>query len=101
MREELLQGDILKIERIKHPVLIVSKDFFNTTGVIIGCPIFHESIKGPLHIWISVDDIAGYVQCEKLSLLDLNIRGYKKIGKINLPDRINIVDAIQGIFEYV
>lgn len=101
MREELLQGDILKIERIKHPVLIVSKDFFNTSGAIIGCPIFAESIRGPLHIWISADDIEGYVQCEKLALLDLTIRGYKKIGKIKLGDRINIVDAVQGIFEYV
>ena len=81
MREELLQGDILKIERIKHPVLIVSKDFFNTSGVVIGCPIFKASIRGPLHIWISADDIEGYVQCEKLALLDLAVRGYKKIGK--------------------
>ena len=27
MKEELHQGDILKIEHIKKPVLIVSKDF--------------------------------------------------------------------------
>jgi len=101
MREELLQGDILKIERIKHPVLIVSKDFFNTSQSIIGCPIFEESTKGPLHIWISTEDINGYVQCEKLALLDLKVRGYKKIGRIKLGDRINIVDAVQGIFEYV
>ena len=26
--EILHQGDILKIEKIKHPVLVVSKDFF-------------------------------------------------------------------------
>ena len=30
--EFLHQGDILKIEKIKHPVLVVSKDFFNTSG---------------------------------------------------------------------
>ena len=29
--EFLHQGDILKIEKIKHPVLVVSKDFFNTS----------------------------------------------------------------------
>lgn len=34
------QGDILKIEGIRHPVLVVSKDFFNTSGEIIGCPIY-------------------------------------------------------------
>ena len=32
------QGDILKIEKIKIPVLVVSKDFFNQTGEIIGWP---------------------------------------------------------------
>ena len=31
MKEELHQGDILKIEHIKKPVLVVSKDFFNQT----------------------------------------------------------------------
>ena len=33
------QGDILRIEKIKHPVLAVSKDFFNTSGEVIDCPI--------------------------------------------------------------
>ncbi len=28
MKEELHQGDILKIEQIRKPVLVVSKDFF-------------------------------------------------------------------------
>ena len=33
--ERVHQGDILKIERIKKPVLVVSKDFFNQTHEII------------------------------------------------------------------
>ena len=53
--EHLHQGDILKIEKIKHPVLVVSKVFFNTSAEIIGCPIIRESIPGPLHIWMSTD----------------------------------------------
>ena len=40
--EQLHQGDILKIDKIKHPVLVVSKDFFNSSGEIIGCPIISE-----------------------------------------------------------
>ncbi len=101
MLESLHQGDILAIEQIKHPVLVVSKDFFNSSGEIIGCPIFANSTAGPLHIFISTDELKGYVQCEKLALLDLSVRGYKKIGSIQLMDRINISDAVQGIFEYV
>lgn len=99
--EALHQGDILKIEKIKHPVLIVSKDFFNTSGEIIGCPIIKDSIPGPLHIWMATKENEGYIQCEKLALLDLSIRGYKKIDKLPISEIINVSDAIQGIFEYI
>ena len=50
------QGDILKVEKIKNPVLVVSKDFFNETGEIIGCPIFDHSIGSPLHIEIETEN---------------------------------------------
>ena len=101
MSEELYQGDILKIEHIKKPVLVVSKDFFNQTFEIIGCPIFEMGEAGPLHIHIKTENIEGYVQCEKLALLDMKVRGYTKIGRIYYPDIINITDAIQGIFDYI
>lgn len=99
--EVLHQGDILKIEKIKPPVLVVSKDFFNTSGEIIGCPIIKNSMPGALHIWMSTEENEGYIQCEKLALLDLSIRGYKKVDSLPIPEMINISDAIQGIFEYV
>lgn len=99
--EHLHQGDILKIEKIKHPVLIVSKDFFNTSGEIIGCPIIKDSMPGPLHIWMSTGEHEGYIQCEKLALLDLSIRGYKMIDRLPISEMINVSDAIQGIFEYI
>lgn len=76
--DKLYQGDILRIERIKHPVLIVSKDYFNTSGEIIGCPIIERSVLGPLHIYVSTDEIEGFVNCEKLALLDMTYRGFKK-----------------------
>ena len=101
MKGEIHQGDILQIEKIKPPVLVVSKDFFNKSGEIIGCPIYETGAEGPLHISIRTEEITGYVQCENLALLDLNIRGYKKIDRIPLSDVINITDAIQGIFDYL
>lgn len=97
----LQQGDIIKIERIKHPVLVVSKNIFNTSGQIIGCPIIKNSMPGPLHIWMETDENEGYVHCEKLALLDLSVRGHKKIDRLPISDMINISDAIQGIFEYI
>ena len=97
----LQQGDIIKIEKIKHPVLVVSKNFFNTSGQIIGCPIIKNSVAGPLHIWMETDENEGYVQCEKLALLDLSVRGHKKVDRLPISDMIEISDAIQGIFEYI
>lgn len=95
------QGDILKIEGIRHLVLVVSKDFFNTSGEIIGCPIYANATKSPLHIQISTAETKGYVQCEKLTLLDLSVRGYKKMDALALEERMNIADAVQGIFDYI
>lgn len=101
MKERLCQGDIVKIERIKSPVLVTSKDFFNQTGEIVGCPIFQDSTPSPLHIKIKTGRTEGYAQCEKLALLDLNVRSFLKTDRILMEDIINITDAIQGIFDYV
>ena len=101
VKEELHQGDILKIENIKMPVLVVSKNFFNRTFEIIGCPVYKKGENDPLYIQIKAKDIEGYVQCEKMALLDLNNRGYSLIDRIQYPDIINITDAIQGIFDYI
>ncbi len=99
--ESLHQGDILKIEKIKHPVLVVSKDFFNMDGEIIGCPIIRNSTSAPLHIWMATEENEGYIQCEKLTLLDMSLRGYKKVDRLPISEMINVSDAIQGIFEYI
>lgn len=99
--QHLFQGDILKIEKIKHPVFVASKDFFNTSGEIIGCPIINNSKPGPLHIWISTEHTEGYIHCEKLALLDLTIRGYKKTDRLPISELMNVSDAIQSIFEYI
>ncbi len=99
--EKLHQGDIVLVERIKDPVLVVSKDYFNLSGEIIGCVIFKKHTSSPLHRYIEAGEFRGYVQCEKMALLDLNIRGYKKIGSIQMLDRMEISDTIQGIFDYI
>lgn len=97
----LHQGDILKIEKVRHSVLIVSKDFFNSGGEIIGCPILEKSVPSPLHILVTAEENRGYVQCEKLALLDLSVRGYKKVDRLPVSELLNVLDAIQSIFEYI
>ena len=54
-----------------------------------------------MHIHVKTEDMEGYVQCEKMSLLDLSVRGYSKIDRIDYSDIINITDAIHGIFDYI
>ena len=40
----------------------------------------------------------GYIQCEKLALLDLSVRGYKKVDTLPITEMMNVSDAIQGFF---
>ncbi len=101
MKENLHQGDIISVHPFKIPILIVSKDFFNQTSEVIGCPIFDEGIAGPLHIPVNGNRIKGIVHCEKMKLLDLNVRSYSIIDRIPMPFIIDITDAIQGIFDYI
>ena len=62
----LLQGDIIKIERTKMPVLVVSRDSFNESGAVIGCPIMDVLDDDPLHVPIFAEETQGCVQCEKV-----------------------------------
>ena len=47
---------------------------------------------------MSTENTEGYIQCEKFALLDLSIRGYKKVDRLPISEMINVSDAIQGIF---
>ena len=100
MLYEINQGDILIIERINTPVLVVSKAYFNKMEQIIACPIQREASEDPLHISINTKEVKGIVLCEQMKLLDLRVRGYKKSLELPLNEIMNITDAIQSIFDY-
>ena len=94
------QGVIYSVENIKDPVLAVSKNFFNKSETAIVCPIVSRASKDPLHIQIETGELKGYVLCEHMKLLDLRVRGYKKVSEISLEELVNITDAVQSIFDY-
>lgn len=100
MLNEIVQGDIYSVERINSPVLVVSKTYFNKSEQIIACPILSTASKDPLHIYVSAKEVNGVVLCEQMKLLDLRVRGYKKIAEISIEEVMNITDAIQSIFDY-
>ena len=63
------QGDLLKVEGIQHPVIVVSNDYFNQSGRAIVCPILKKAAPGPLHIRLRETEVDGYVLCEQVRYL--------------------------------
>ena len=53
-----------------------------------------------MHIGIETDELSGVVLCEDVKRLDLQERGFRRVGRIKYEDIINITDAIQSIFDY-
>ncbi|MBR5047343.1 MAG: type II toxin-antitoxin system PemK/MazF family toxin [Eubacterium sp.] len=92
------QGDVLKVEGLKGEFLVVSKNFFNLSEQAILCPIIKDTFRDPLHIWI--DETDSFVLCEQMRMFDLRYRGWKKTNSISYIRLIDIVDAIQSIFDY-
>lgn len=52
----------------------------------------------PIGLNLVTEENEGYIQCEKLALLNLSIRGYKKVDRLPASEMMNVSDAIQGIF---
>lgn len=94
------QGDLLKIEGIQHPVIVVSNNFFNQSGKAIVCPIVKRALPGPLHIELKDNSVSGYVLCEQVRYLDLTARRYSKLTQTHYFDIMDISDAVVGMFEY-
>ena len=95
------QGDILKVNSIKYPLVVVSKNFFNESGLVMACPILSDTVRGPLRIFCESIKTPGYVFCDQVRAVDLNTRRFSKTDTVSYYELIDIVDAIQGIFDYI
>ena len=94
------QGDLLKVEGIQHPVIVVSNNYFNQSGKAIVCPILKKAVPGPLHIELKDSPVEGFVLCEQVRYLDLASRRFSKMTQTHYFDIMDISDAVVGIFEY-
>ncbi len=94
------QGDLLKVEGIGHPVIVVSNNYFNQSGKAIVCPILPSASAGPLHIALKESPVEGYVLCEQVRYLDLAARRYAKLSASHYFDIMDISDAVVSMFEY-
>ena len=95
------QGDVLKVASFPYPVLVVSKNFFNESGLVMACPILPDAVRGPLRIRCESIRTPGYVYCEQIRVVDLKVRRFSKTDAVSLNELMDIVDAIQGIFDYI
>ena len=95
------QGDLLKIEGIQMPVIVVSNNYFNQSGKAIVCPIMKKAAVGPLHIELKDSEVKGIVLCEQVRYLDLAARRFSKLTATHYFDIMDIADAVASMFEYL
>lgn len=95
----IAQGDLLKVNGLTWPVLVVSNDFFNTSGKAVVCPIVKNAAEGPLHIRLKDVPVEGFVLCEQVRFVDLTARPCAKLASAPYFDIMDISDAVMGIFD--
>ncbi len=102
MRAE--QGDILRVSGISWPVIVVSNDHFNAIGEAIVCPIMDNITRNAVHLPISVPSasggIKGFIACEHVRHIDLNVRRYTKVQSLQLTDFLDISDTLVALFDF-
>lgn len=97
----LEQGDILNVPSLHTAVIVVSRGFFNETGLTFVCPMVQNSSPHAMHIPVEGKRGAhGIALCEAMKALDFNKRHYSKTDEVRLVDMMNLSDAIQAIFDY-
>ncbi len=94
------QGEIVCLEESGRNVLVVSRDFFNLTGLCVLCPVVSEADPDALHIPVRDGAFSGVVLCEQLKSLDLSKRFYRSVGRLPMEQIMDITDAVQAIFDY-
>ncbi len=95
------QGDLLRVQGISLPVVVVSNNFFNQSGMAVVCPIISRADEGPLHIPLKHSQLSGTILCEQVRYLDLAARRHTKLGTLDYYDVMDVSDAVMGIFEYI
>ena len=93
-------GEILRLKDTGFPVLVLSKEFFNNSGMIVACPIAEKAAADALHIPVHTETLTGIALIEHLKSLDIRARFYKSEGRISFEQIQDISDAVQSIFDY-
>ena len=98
--DHVRQGDILFLEKTSMHILVLSKDFFNKSGIAVVCPVRKEAFEDALHIPVETPVFKGTALLEHIKSIDLHARFYSNITEIPFMQIQDISDAVQSIFEY-
>lgn len=97
----LNQGDILNVPSLHTPVIVVSREYFNRTGLAFVCPLVTQTSPHALHIEIhGKKSTHGFALCEAAKAIDFTRRHYSKTDEADYADMMNLSDAMQAIFDY-
>ena len=94
------QGTVIWLPEEKLLALVVSKDFFNATGLSVVCPVVRRAELDALHLPVMVGVEEFIVLCEHIKTLDLRSRFYQTRGSISFESLQEAVDMVQSIFDY-
>ena len=100
---QISQGDIIKITGFKNQFLVISKNtFIKSTNMFHVCPVLTGVDDGPVHIKVKPLNSSKTVTaiCEQVKLIDPAVRGIAAVDSISYADKMEVSDAIQGLFEY-
>ena len=95
------QGDIISLEGMRFPVIVVSNNRYNTSGKALVCPVLSYDPNISLQEQIVLEDKICYVCCDALKQLDIGNRGSGVKGHVSLAKQMLILDKIQSIFDYI
>lgn len=94
------QGDIIKLEGIQTPGVVISKDFYNESGSVILCPIIKKTVSN-MCFSINYEDTKAYVQCDNVRMIDLSSRFYSVKGRIKMDELIEIIGITTSILDLI
>ena len=97
---EVHQGEILWLEKDALYILVLSRQFFNQSGMAVVCPLMEQASPDALHFEVVSEKYSGIALLEQLRSLDLQARHFRRITQISHDQIQDISDAVQGIFDY-
>lgn len=94
------QGDIINLDNLDFPCIVISKNTYNESGHAIVCPILKND-ESLLSYRVDVGPVCGYVQCDNVRMLDLTARTYFTKASASMADLLGILSMTTSVLELI